>query len=140
MYPNSDTVYFNKIILNPDDMFKNTEFLEKTSKDPIPDVVGYGHLHTPNLFRFRNKTIFNVGSVGIPVEMMNDGIENETSKFSTMASYMILEGNLDSKELSSISYSFVRIPYDIETEIKYLEASDMPNKEVIITSLKTANH
>ena len=72
--------------------------------------------------------------------MMNDGNENETSKFSTMASYMILEGKLNSIELSSISYTLVRIPYDIEKEIEYLNASDMPNKEVIITALKTANH
>ena len=53
-----------------------------------------------------------------------------------MSSYMILEGELDSKELSSISFTLVRVPYDIEKEIKYLEASNMPNKEIIIKSLK----
>lgn len=140
MYPNSDSVYFNKIIKDPNDLFKNTEFIGKTENDPIPDVVGYGHLHTPNIYRFANKTIFNVGSVGIPVEMANEGEENIDSKFSTMSSYMILEGELDSKELSSISFNLVRVPYDIEKEIKYLEESDMPNKEIIIQSLKTANH
>lgn len=140
MYPNSDTIYFNKIITNPNDLFKNTELIGKTEKDPIPDVVGFGHLHTPNIYRFSNKTIFNVGSVGVPVEMANEGEENETSKFSTMSSYMILEGELNSKELSSISFNLVRVPYDIEKEIKYLEESDMPNKEIIIQSLKTANH
>ena len=41
---------------------------------------------------------------------------------------------------SSISFNLVRVPYDIEKEIKYLEESDMPNKEIIIQSLKTANH
>lgn len=140
MYPNSDTIYFNKIINNPNDLFKNTELIGKTESDPIPDVVGFGHLHTPNIYRFSNKTIFNVGSVGVPVEMANEGEENETSKFSTMSSYMILEGELNSKELSSISFNLVRVPYDIEKEIKYLEESDMPNKEIIIQSLKTANH
>lgn len=140
MHPNSDSPYFNKIIINPEDLFKNTSFIGKTDEDAIPDVIGYGHLHTPNIFRFKNKTIFNVGSVGIPVEMMNDGLENETSKFSTMTSYMILEGNLDSKTLGPISYNLVRLPYNIEEEIKYLEESDMPNKELIITALKTANH
>lgn len=140
MYPNSDSVYFNKIITNPNDLFKNTEFIGKTENDPIPDVVGFGHLHTPNVYRFGNKTVFNVGSVGVPVEMANEGEENDSSKFSTMASYMILEGELGSKELSSISFNLVRLPYDIEKEIKYLEESDMPNKEIIIQSLKTANH
>lgn len=140
MYPNSDSIYFNKIISDPNDLFKNTEFIGKSENDPIPDVVGYGHLHTPNIFRFKNKTIFNVGSVGVPVEMANDDIENTTSKFSTMASYMILEGKLNSKELSSLSFTLVRLPYNIEKEIKYLEESNMPNKEVIIKSLKTATH
>ena len=112
----------------------------KTEKDPIPDVIGYGHLHTPNLYRYGNKTIFNVGSVGAPVEMMNSGEENLKSKFSTMSSYLIIEGELGALNLSSISFNFVRIPYDIEKEIKYLEESDMPNKEVIIKSLRTANH
>lgn len=140
MHPNSDSLYFNKIITNPNDLFKNTKFIEKKENDPIPDVVGFGHLHTPNLYRFSNKTIFNVGSVGIPVEMANEGEETATSKFSTMSSYMILEGELNSKELSTISFTLVRVPYDIEKEIKYLEDSDMPNKEIIIQSLKTANH
>lgn len=140
MYPNFDTIYYNKIITNPNDLFKNTDFIGKTENDPIPDVVGFGHLHTPNIYRFANKTIFNVGSVGIPVEMANEGEKTETSKFSTMSSYMILEGELNSKELSTISFTLVRVPYDIEKEIKYLEESDMPNKEIIIQSLKTANH
>lgn len=140
MHPNSDTIYFNKIILKPEDLFKNTQFIGKTENDPVPDIVGYGHLHTPNIFRFKNKTIFNVGSVGVPVEMENEGEETDSSKFSTVASYMILEGNLDSKELSSLSFTLVRVPYDINKEIEYLEASDMPNKEVIIKTLKTANH
>lgn len=140
MYPNSDTIYFNKIITNPEDLFKNTEFIGKTDTAPIPDIIGYGHLHTPNIFRFKNKTIFNVGSVGVPVEMNNEGDENETSKFSTMASYMILEGEFGSKKLSSICFTLVRLPYDINKEIVDLENSDMPNKELIIKSLKTANH
>lgn len=140
MYPNSDSVYFNSIISDPNDLFLNTEFIGKTKDDPIPDIIGYGHLHTPNIFRFKNKTIFNVGSVGVPVEMANSEDEDETSKFSTMASYMILEGELNSKKLDSISICMVRIPYDIEKEIKFLEESDMPNKELIIKSLRTANH
>ena len=140
MFSNTDTRYFEKTIDNPYDLFKNTEFIGKTEDDPIPDVVGYGHLHTPNIYRFGNKTVFNVGSVGVPNEMLNTGEEDETSKFSTMASYMILEGKLDSKELSSLAFSLVRLPYDIEKEVKYLEESDMPNKDVIIKTLRTANH
>ena len=140
MYDNSDTRYHNLVINNPEDLFKNTKFLGKSKNDPIPDVVGYGHIHTPNLFRFKNKTIFNVGSVGVPVEMMNDKEDDETNKFSTMASYMYLEGNFNSKKLSSFNITLVRVPYIIDNEIKALENSNMPNKEMIIKSLKTAIH
>ena len=140
MFPNSDSMYFNKIITNPKDLFLNTDFIGKTENDPVPDIVGYGHLHTPNLYRFGNKTIFRVGSVGIPVEMINEGEENASSKYSTMSSYFILEGEWNAKELSPISFTLVRLPYPIEKEIAYLKSSDMPNKEIIIESLKTANH
>ena len=140
MFPNVDTIYANKLITDPNEMFENTKFLGKDENDPIPDVVGYGHLHTPNIFRFKNRTIFNTGSVGIPVEMMNEDEIDPTSKFSTMSSYVILEGNLGARDLGPISFSLVRLPYDISKEIKYLEESDMPNKDIIIKSLQTANH
>ena len=140
MYDNADSLYYSQVIRNPNDMFKNTEFIGKTEKDPIPDIVGYGHIHTPNLFRFGNKTIFNTGSVGIPVEMINENENDETNKFSTMASYTIIEGILGSKEPSALSITQVRVPYDIEEEIKSLKASNMPNKDLIIKNLRTAIH
>ena len=140
MYPNIDTAYHNKLITNPEDMSLNTAFLGKTDKDPVPDIVGYGHLHTPNIVRFKNKTIFNTGSVGIPTEMSNTNVDDLTNKFSTLSSYMILEGNLNSRDIASISFTLVRLPYNVEEEIKHLENCDMPNKDIIIKTLKTAVH
>lgn len=141
MYENTDNPYYqDKLIKHPGALFANTEFLGKIETDPIPDIIGYGHLHTPNLFRFQNKTIFNCGSVGIPIEMLNENPEDNTNYLSTMASYMILEGNFEDKNLGPISFSLVRLPYDISKEIADLENSDMPNKNIIIKSLKTAIH
>ena len=140
MYSNSNTEYYStKELINPEQLFENTEFIGKTESDPVPDIIGYGHIHTPNIYRFKNKTVFNPGSLGIPTEMLNSADFNETCKFSTVSSYIILEGTLNSKELSSISFNLVRIPYDIEQEVKYLEESDMPNKHFIINSLRCAN-
>ena len=139
VYDNSDSEFYANI-RNPMDMFKNTEFIGKTENDPIPDIIGYGHIHTPNIFRYGNKSIFNTGSVGIPVEMINEDENDETNKFSTMASYAILEGNLNSVNLDTFSITLVRIPYDVTDEIKALEDSNMPNKELIIKNLKTAIH
>ena len=138
MFSNKGTKYAVNELNSPDYLFKNTEFIEKTQNDPEPDIVGYGHIHTPFVVRYKNKTLFNTGSVGVPVEMLNSNLDDKSNKFSTLASYIIVEGNYDSQNLDSISFNLVRVPYNIETEIADLKASDMPNKDMIIRSLKGA--
>lgn len=140
MFSNKNTVYSSSEIYDAMDLFKNTKFIGKCDSDPTPDIVGYGHIHTPNIFRCHNKTIFNPGSVGMPIEMLNNNFFDETNKFSTVASYIILEGIFDSKELSSISFNLVRLPYDIEAEVQLIEKSNIPNKEKIITELRSATN
>lgn len=140
LYLNNNNFYADKQLRNPIQLFENTEFIGKTKADPVPDVVGYGHLHTPNLFRYQNKTIFNVGSVGIPIEMMNNNFSDPTNRFSTMCSYVILEGVLDSDKLEEISFNFIRVPYNIEKEIQDLKNSTLVNREEIITNLLTATN
>lgn len=140
MFSNKDTIYSATEIYDGMELFENTEFIGKTPNDPVPDIVGYGHIHTPNIVRTHNKTIFNPGSVGMPIEMINDNFFDKTNKFSTVASYIILEGNLNSKDFSSISFNLVRLPYDIEEEIKLLEKSTLPNKNKVITELRSATN
>ena len=94
-FSNKGTVYSGVELANAGQLFENTEFLRKTENDKIPDVIGYGHIHTPCLIRYKNKTVFNPGSVG-------------------------------------------SIPYNIEKEIEDLIASDMPNKDISIRTLKAA--
>ncbi len=124
--------------ITPDRLFENTELINKTDKDPIPDIVGFGHIHTPCLVRFKNKTIFNPGSVGIPIEMYNNDITDKSNKFSTVASYTIIEGYYGEKELNMISFNSIRVPYNIQKEVEDLEKSDMPSKDIIIKSLISA--
>ena len=139
-FSNAENRYARREILNPLEMFKNTEFINKTEQDEMPDIVGYGHIHTPNLYRYHNKLLFNPGSVGAADEMLNLGDENDlTNKFSTLASYAIIEGNLGSKEMGSISITHIRVPYEVSKEIEMLEKSDMPGKEKTIFLLKTAS-
>lgn len=138
MYSNTNNNYANLEITNPEELFKNTKFIGKDETNPEPDIVGYGHIHTPCIVRFKNKTIFNTGSVGIPVEMQNSNPNDKSNKFSTLASYIIVEGNYDSKDLSSISFNLIRVPYNIEKEIKDLQESNIPNKNMIIRSLQSA--
>ena len=70
--------------------------------------------------------------------MMNCDEDDISNKFSTLASYIIIEGNYNSKELDSISFNLVRIPYNIQKEIDDLEASNLSNKGIVIQSLKGA--
>lgn len=138
MFSNKGTRYEGTELSSPEDLFKNTSFIGKTANDPEPDIVGYGHIHTPFIVRFKNKTLFNTGSIGIPVEMMNSNPDDKSNKFSTLASYIIVEGNYLSKDLNSISFNLVRVPYDIQKEVDALEASNAPNKNMIIRSLRGA--
>ena len=139
-FSNENNRYAKLEINNPLRMFENTDFLGKSTNERKPDIVGYGHIHTPNLFRYQNKLLFNTGSVGSPNEMLNFENENDlTNKFSTLASYSILEGEYGSTEISSITIGNARVVYNVEEEIKKLQASDMPYKEQSIYTLKTAS-
>lgn len=138
MFSNKNSKYSHLEIDNPDRLFENTDFINKTDTDPTPDIVGFGHIHTPFLVRYKNKTIFNCGSTGVPVEMHNNNINDKTNKFSTLASYTIIEGYYEKRDLDSISFTTIRVPYNIEKEVKDLKNSDMPNKEVIIRTLTSA--
>ena len=89
------------------------------------DVIGYGDIHSAHIDNFDGKTIFNVGSVGNPLEI-------------AQASYSIIEGTLNNKEKSSFTISLVRVPYDIDLAIKHAELTDMPEKNEFINELRTA--
>ncbi len=74
---------------------------------------------------FDGKTIFNAGSVGNPLEI-------------TQASYAILEGEYENREIAPFTISLVRVPYDIEKAVGQALSSDMPDKEIYIKELRTA--
>ena len=132
LHSNAENDYKNFEILDPEKMFENTTFLGKTNIDALPDIVGYAHIHSPNLFRYKNKLIFNTGSVGLPIEIDNTDLDRDLSHLSTMCSYVILEGTLNSKSLSSYSIQIVRLPYDLNSEIENIKNSDIPDKEILL--------
>lgn len=106
-----------------------TERLELFKATPTlnieADVVGYGDIHGAHVDNFEGKTIFNVGSVGNPLEI-------------TQASYGIIEGNLNDKANTSLTIALVRVPYDIELAVKQAKSTDMPDKNEYIKELRTA--
>ena len=97
-----------------------------------PDIVIFGHIHSPFVYRLDKKMLLNPGSVSNGCDIVKD--EKNTYNLS---SYMILEGNLNSKQKGVISYEIVKIPYDYIKEVENFKNSDMPNKKFAINELET---
>lgn len=103
-------------------MFENTPF---TGDGPVPSMVGYGDIHDAYLEVHDGRTLFNVGSVGNPLD-------------EPTASYVIVEGIEDGGLADPFGLQFVRVPYDIEAEIAAARACEMPEVEAYATELRTA--
>ena len=90
---------------------------ENTS-DNIADVIVYGHTHTPNLMKLYNRTLINTGSVGNSYDVIRNKEKDGNCKNTTSANYLIIEGELNSKEYADIRYEFVSLDYDVDLELK----------------------
>ena len=103
-------------------MFNNTDF---TGDAFEPDTVGYADIHFVFLKQIREKILFNIGSVGNPLDY-------------PQASYAVLEGNYDLNKVGAFSINIIRIPYDIELSVAQAEAEGLPYLETYSTELRTA--
>jgi protein phosphatase len=107
-------------------MFANTEFTGGMGAAE-PDVVGYGDVHNAFLQHLSGRVLFNVGSVGNPLDI-------------TQAAYAIIEGEPESETQRPFSVQLVRVPYDIELAISQAEALAMPSFEAYAKELRTARY
>lgn len=105
-------------------MFDSTDF---TGYGFDPDVVGYGDIHTAYLRSLHLKVLFNVGSVGNPLDQ-------------PLACYAILEGSLDDTLARPLAITVVRVPYDIERAIRDAADEDMPDLAPYASELRTARY
>lgn len=105
-------------------MFDSTDF---TGYGFDPDVVGYGDIHTAYLRSLHHRVLFNVGSVGNPLDQ-------------PLACYATLEGSRETHVACPLSIAVVRVPYDIERAISEATAEDMPDLEPYASELRTARY
>lgn len=91
------------------------------------DIAGYGDIHSTYIENFDNKVLFNVGSVGNPLDI-------------PLASYAILEGIYGSRFENPYSIQFCRVPYDKELAIAMAKAVNMPEAEAYINEITTAQY
>ena len=112
----------NKAVLNVDSIeTKYQMFLpsEKTQSQDIADIIIYGHIHHPYMDKIYNKTIINVGSVGNSFDVIRNENKDSNVLETTKSNYLIIEGEYGSKEYSSdISFQFIKVPYDIDSELQ----------------------
>jgi predicted phosphodiesterase len=105
-----------------DGMFANTEFTGFDRAAPV--LVGYGDIHACYLLPVDGRTLFNVGSVGNPLD-------------ATTASYAVLEGTQGGDPSDAWRISFRRVPYDIEKEVAFARQSGMPDFAAYAIELRT---
>lgn len=125
-------------------IFDNSSVEEKMKlfedeENNIPDIVIYADIHKQYLEKIRNKTIVNIGSVGNSIEMTNPVSDEDMSEI-TQAHYCIIEGELNSKEKSSLSIQFIRVPYDIEEELKLAKNNSIPDYQAYEKELQQAKY
>lgn len=112
---------------------------ENTLSRDIADIVIYGHTHLPYLDKIYNRSIINVGSIGNSIDVVRNDKFDASTKEITQANYLIIEGSLGKKDYDdSLSFQFIRVPYDIEKEL----SSEKINieKESYITELQEGKY
>lgn len=112
----------DQVVLNISDIeTKYKMFLPSkyTRSNKVADVVIYGHIHHQYMDQIYNKTLINVGSVGNSFNTIRNESKDSNVLETTRACYLIVEGEYESKEYNSeISFQFIKVPYDIEKELK----------------------
>lgn len=116
-------------------MFENTEFLGYPEDEEKPNVVIFGHIHRPLLMRIKDKMLVNPGAIS-----NTSDIVNINGKDYTYGSYLIVEGEYDSKEVSSIDFNIVKFTYDNNLEAQRIQNSDMPFKDIAYEEIKNGTY
>ena len=70
---------------------------ENTISQEKADILVYGHIHTPYVQKIYNRYILNAGSVGNSLDVFRNDNKDGTVKNTSLANYLILSGNLDSR-------------------------------------------
>lgn len=100
-----------------DDIY--SQFLPtKYTSDNVADVIVYAHTHMQNLMKLYNRTLINVGSVGNAFDIIRNNEKDGNCENTTNANYLIIEGELNSREYSDIRFEFVSLNYNKNKELK----------------------
>lgn len=94
-----------------------------TGNGPEPSMVGYGDIHSAYVKVRGGRTVFNAGSIGNPLD-------------EPVPVYVILEGIVDEPDPAPFGMQFVRVPYDVESEIAVAREMGMPELDYYAVELR----
>ena len=103
-------------------MFENTEF---TGFSFVPDIVGYGDIHSSYLETIGEKLLFNVGSVGNPLGRI------------VKASFGIITGEFNSSANDKLEIEIVKLDYDKDKAVEDAKNSGIPGSDLYINEILT---
>ncbi len=118
-------VFFKSEIAEKIGMFAQPELAGTVSISGQSDIVGYGDIHWAYKQYITGRLLFNVGSVGNPLDI-------------PLASYVVLEGEYGDKAPAPYATQFYRVPYDIELAVNQAHGGNPPQKDAFIHELRTA--
>jgi protein phosphatase len=106
-------------------MFDYSEWITPL-EEKTPDIIGFGDIHAALIEPMNTEqTLLNVGSVGNPLD-------------TTQATFAILHGNYQSREVAPFSIEIVRVPYDIEKELRIAAEMGVPYFDKYAVELREA--
>lgn len=112
---------------------------ENTISQEKADILVYGHIHTPYIQKIYNRYILNAGSVGNSLDVFRNDDKDGSLKNTALANYLILTGNLDSKDYNDIfSFELVNVPYNIDKELT--DSSDNHDFDAFSKELKEGKY
>ncbi len=117
-------------------MFKNTEYFGNLEDKEKVNVAIFGHIHRSMVLRIdKNKSLINPGGISNTSDIVKINGKNYA-----YGSYLILEGEYESREVSPISYTIVKFPYDNMKEAENILKTDMPNKDKAYEEIATGKY
>ena len=121
-----DRVYGDSLIEKRMSLFEFPRLQSTEDYSGRTDIVGYGDIHGAYLQHLDGqRVLFNAGSVGNSCDSI------------AMASYIILEGVLNSQQEDDFSVQFYRVKYDRDLAIQSALESDLIDKELYIKEIET---
>ena len=117
-HANPNNAWDNVLAIDRIDDIYSLFLPSKNTSDNIADVIVYAHTHMQNLMKLYNRTLINVGSVGNAFDIIRNKKKDGNNKNTTTANYLIIEGEIDSKEFSNIGFEFISLDYNINKELE----------------------